>query len=485
MGDGCAFGVGSVLQAADFFRQIRDLLHAFGGVFTMSSTRAVGVQWERVGETKVGEWKMEMRSRKRSSNEARTRKTTRGSRLRQRRRHRRTIASQLTLVAAAKDVPSIWQFFSYLTSIVNFVTSSPKRLNDLQSAQQEEIAYMLAIGERKSGTGANQVGTLHRSGATRWSSHYDSVRNLIDMYAATCKILGNLSENGPNGAIRGEASGLCNIIMSFEFVFVLFLMEKILETTDILCQALQNKSQDIVNALKFVSTTKAILLKFREDGWDEFFEKVKAFCERHNIEMPNMSGGYKVSRYCQQRNHVTVEHHYHYDIFNAAIDFQMMELNYRFSEATMELLALCSALDPTDSFKKFNVDDICKLASKFYPMDFTQQEIHALKAELEHYQFDIVCDPEFQQISTLSALYREMIVTKKAESYVMIQRLIRLVLTLPPRTVKDPGYAIETARVTQMSQPNIEGGEMQTLSIEKICIQLAGVRDDQLNLFAD
>ncbi|XP_074557570.1 uncharacterized protein LOC141813501 [Curcuma longa] len=341
---------------------------------------------------------------------------------------------QLTLVAAAKDVPSIWQFFSYLTSIVNFVTSSPKRLNDLQSAQQEEIAYMLAIGERKSGTGANQVGTLHRSGATRWSSHYDSVRNLIDMYAATCKILGNLSENGPNGAIRGEASGLCNIIMSFEFVFVLFLMEKILETTDILCQALQNKSQDIVNALKFVSTTKAILLKFREDGWDEFFEKVKAFCERHNIEMPNMSGGYKVSRYCQQRNHVTVEHHYHYDIFNAAIDFQMMELNYRFSEATMELLALCSALDPTDSFKKFNVDDICKLASKFYPMDFTQQEIHALKAELEHYQFDIVCDPEFQQISTLSALYREMIVTKKAESYVMIQRLIRLVLTLPVST---------------------------------------------------
>ncbi|XP_042396678.1 uncharacterized protein LOC121986807 [Zingiber officinale] len=234
---------------------------------------------------------------------------------------------QLTLVVAAKDVPSIWQFFSYLTSIVNFITSSRKRLSDLQSAQQEEIAYMLAIGECEFGTGANQIGTLHRPGATRWSSHYDSVRNLIDMHAATCKILGNLSENGPN-----------------------------------------------------------------------------------------------------------VEHHYHYDIFNVAINFQVMELNCRFSEATMELLALCSALDPTDSFKRFNMGDICKLASKFYPANFTQQEIHALRVELEHYQLDIVCDHEFQQISTLSALYREMIVTKKAESYVMIQRLIRLVLILPVST---------------------------------------------------
>ncbi|XP_042443142.1 zinc finger MYM-type protein 1-like [Zingiber officinale] len=187
--------------------------------------------------------------------------------------------------ATAKDVPSIWQFFSYLTSIVNFVTSSPKRLSDLQSAQQEEIAYMLAIDECESGTGANQIGTLHRPDATCWSSHYDSVRNLIDMYAATY--------------------------------------------------------------------------------------------------------------------------------------FQVMELNCRFSEATMELLALCSALDSTDSFKKFHMGDICKLASKFYPADFTQQEIHALRAELEHYQLDIVCDREFQQISTLSALYREMIVIKKAESYVM------------------------------------------------------------------
>jgi hypothetical protein len=43
---------------------------------------------------------------------------------------------QLTLVAAAKDMFSIGQFFSYLTSIVNVLTSSPKRLLYLQAAQR-------------------------------------------------------------------------------------------------------------------------------------------------------------------------------------------------------------------------------------------------------------------------------------------------------------------------------------------------------------
>ena len=43
-----------------------------------------------------------------------------------------------------------------------------------------------------------------------------------------------------------------------------------------------------------------------------------------------------------------------------------MELNNRFSEQTMELLTLNSALNPIDRFKSFKIDDICTLAQKFY-----------------------------------------------------------------------------------------------------------------------
>ncbi|XP_059670803.1 uncharacterized protein LOC132316325 [Cornus florida] len=108
-----------------------------------------------------------------------------------------------TLVAAAKDEPKVWLFFSHLTCIVNLVTSSPKRVGELKSFQRDEIASLLSTGECQSCKGANQIGTLHRAGATRWSSHYDSVRNLIDMYAASCTVVESLRKDGQNQQIRG------------------------------------------------------------------------------------------------------------------------------------------------------------------------------------------------------------------------------------------------------------------------------------------
>ncbi|XP_038713392.1 zinc finger MYM-type protein 1-like [Tripterygium wilfordii] len=341
---------------------------------------------------------------------------------------------QLALVAAAKEMPCIWQFFSHLTSAVNVVVSSPKRISELQSAQRDEIALMLANGERQSGRGANQMSSLQRAGATRWSSHYDSVRSLIEMYGASCKVLENLSKNGAFGSIRGEASGVYAAITTFEFIFVLHLIDKIMGITDVLRQALQRKSLDILNALRLISTTKTLLLKLRKDGWDTFFERVKLFCCQHDIDIPDMGGRYRVRRSCQRQDPITVEHHYHFDVFNEVIDFQLTELNSRFNEKTIELLTLSSALDPSDSFKAFNIEDICNLASKFYPQDFSSQEIHALRCELEHYQYDVILDCEFQTVSTLFELCRKLVISRKSQNYYLTERLIRLVLTLPVST---------------------------------------------------
>jgi hypothetical protein len=63
----------------------------------------------------------------------------------------------------------------------------------------------------------------------------------------------------------------------------------------------------------------------------------------------------------------------HYDIFNSIIDFQLEELNSRFSDGIVELLVLISALEPKDNFKSFKVDVIYKLAEKFYREDFNEQ----------------------------------------------------------------------------------------------------------------
>src|SRR5262249_2201658 len=194
----------------------------------------------------------------------------------------------------------------------------------------------------------------------------------MDRYAASCNVIQSLVLNGLNPYIRGEASGLFKVIRSFEFVFVLHLMDKTIGYSEILCQALQRKSQDILNAIRLVSSTNDIFLGLRQDGWDNFLQEVFVFCARHNIKIPNMSRQYKYGRACQEDDPISVEQHYHVEIFNSAIDFQLMELNNRFNETTIELLTLSAALDPTDCFKSFNVDNICNLALKFYPADFTQ-----------------------------------------------------------------------------------------------------------------
>jgi hypothetical protein len=60
---------------------------------------------------------------------------------------------QLALVAAVGNEISIWLFFSKLTIIINLISASPKH------------------------------------GTTRWSSHFDSIYSLIDMYGATIIVL--------------------------------------------------------------------------------------------------------------------------------------------------------------------------------------------------------------------------------------------------------------------------------------------------------
>ena len=103
--------------------------------------------------------------------------------------------------------------------------------------------------------------------------------------------------------------------------------------------------------------------------------------------MPDLDCLYKIGRSHEQ---TTIEHHYHFDVFNEVIDFILMELNTRFNKLSVELLSLSVALDPKNTIKSFNGDDICKLAKKFYHEDFTNHDIVTLEYELIHYKLDVM-----------------------------------------------------------------------------------------------
>ena len=76
-----------------------------------------------------------------------------------------------------------------------------------------------------------------------------------------------------------------------------------------------------------------------------------------------------------------------------------------------------------------------KLANKFYPKDFREQEKLHLKFQLEFFELDVHQNSDLQKVSTISELCQVLVKTRKSIIYPLVDRLILLVLTLPVLTV--------------------------------------------------
>ncbi|XP_073138186.1 uncharacterized protein [Henckelia pumila] len=254
--------------------------------------------------------------------------------------------SALTL---KKEICNVFNQYNLLTENLR---GGKAMMAQLRVIRKVEINDLIESGEIDTGTGANQDCSLIRAGATRWSSHFNSVRRFIDLFGSVSILLQDLVEKGLNSNIRGEA--------------------KVLGVSDKLCQILQKNDIDILNAMNLVSTTRLNLQQIRDDGWEVI-----------SLEL---------------------------------IDYQLMELNERFPESTMELLTLSNALSP------------------FYFHDFNQEERDDLKRELDHYKFDVPRQAQFQNLDSLHHLCQALARTTKSVIYPMIDRLVWLVLTLPVST---------------------------------------------------
>ncbi|KAG8374845.1 hypothetical protein BUALT_Bualt10G0037900 [Buddleja alternifolia] len=131
-----------------------------------------------------------------------------------------------------------------------------------------------------------------------------------------------------------------------------------------------------------------------------------------------------------QMEPMSMEHYYRINLFIATIDTQWQELNSRFNEKNMELLSLSSTFDPREDFKLLNVEHIGDLATKFYPADFTEQEILHLRIQARHYELDVPRNLEFKQLSTISELCRQMKMTKKdvrdKKAYVLAEKMAQM-----------------------------------------------------------
>ncbi|KAG8363729.1 hypothetical protein BUALT_Bualt19G0052600 [Buddleja alternifolia] len=73
-----------------------------------------------------------------------------------------------------------------------------------------------------------------------------------------------------------------------------------------------------------VSTTKTLIQKKREIGWETFIHGVKSFCEEHVIDIPDMTSPYVLGRVRGRhaKEPISMEHHYQVNLFIATIDTQ-------------------------------------------------------------------------------------------------------------------------------------------------------------------
>ncbi|KAL6505347.1 hypothetical protein OROGR_025164 [Orobanche gracilis] len=186
-----------------------------------------------------------------------------------------------------------------------------------------------------------------------------------------------------------------------------------MEITDLLCQTLQRRDQDIFNALRLVASTKLLLQKMKDESWNDLLSVVESFCQVRNIDIPDLYSS-NCSRGPRARNELgdhTLEHHYRVDIFYEAINCQLMELDHRFSDNAMELLRLASSLDPKNAYETFRSVDVLQVMEKFYPEDFN-----------------------YKKLTSIAELGQWLLRTRREITFDLIYRLISLLLTFPIST---------------------------------------------------
>jgi hypothetical protein len=293
---------------------------------------------------------------------------------------------QLALVAVANKLDDIAWFFIVLNNLTSAVGASCKRKDMLRESQNSLVTEAVESGEISTGRGLNQETTLTRAGDTRWGSHYGTLLRLTSLFPSVCDVLNMIVEDSTDSKQRVEARLLLDSLQSFEFIFKLLLMRNVLGITNDLCQALQRKDQDIVNAMSLVKLSKQRLQNMRDDGWPSLLSEVALFCEKHDIDIVNMDDAFVLRGKPKRKlEKVSNLHHFQVEVFYQVIDRQL-------------------------------------------------QELMGLDNQLENYILDVRSCEQFSNLDGIGDLSRILVETRKHIAYPMVYLLLKLALLLPVAT---------------------------------------------------
>ena len=185
----------------------------------------------------------------------------------------------------------------------------------IRQIEHNRLVEMIENGEIGTGRGQNKETSFKRPGDTRWGSHYVTVIRLVNMWQSVSEVLENVLVDGEEYETRGRAVGLLQKIETFEFVFILMLMKHLLGLIQPLSCALQQRDQDILNAVFMIENVKESLRSFREFGWDTFLQEVNDFCGANDISITNMDDDAPKRIRMRNGSNIKNYHHYRVEIF--------------------------------------------------------------------------------------------------------------------------------------------------------------------------
>ncbi|XP_016574071.2 uncharacterized protein LOC107871678 [Capsicum annuum] len=198
--------------------------------------------------------------------------------------------------------------------------------------------------------------------------------------------------------------------------------------------ALQQKDQDIVNAIKLVDFSKRQFQLMRECKWNSLLEDVSLFCEKNDIVIPEMNDKYGLGKLKRKSSSVTYSHHLRVKVFYGVIDLQLSDLNNRSSEVNTDLLLGMASLSPVNYFENYDKDKIMKLAT-YYPNEFSASKLEDLSFDLENYIYYVrEVDNAFSNLKGLGDLSMKLVETIMHNTWGLIYLLVKLSLILPMAT---------------------------------------------------
>ena len=170
-------------------------------------------------------------------------------------------ALNLVLVDAVSVHSETQLFFGTAEKLYVFITSSLPQLHTLQEQQKALYDHV--------------VDTLKRLSDTRWASRKHAVDAIVQSFAAILIALDEISKGCTaehKGIIRAEAMGLLTLITSYSFIFMLLIMQRMLNSIFVLSNYLQRNNIDIIFAGQLIESTRKSIADLRKD---EAFNAIK------------------------------------------------------------------------------------------------------------------------------------------------------------------------------------------------------------------